>query len=144
MCVHHAGVFRATRMRLNPRQRAVHALFKTYIDVVHVGKEEGDKLFKQRTGVRTNAAVKLDAVHIMQCIRRGHSPELRTVWPSWHIAIMRWHWTHASCMQTAICAHSRPDWTCRHACLLAVVIPEAHEQIILSHTDWLLLAAAVG
>lgn len=44
------GVFRATRMRLNPRQRAAHALFKTYIDVVHVDKEEGDKLFKQRTG----------------------------------------------------------------------------------------------
>lgn len=45
-----SGVFRATRMRLNPRQRAAHALFKTYIDVVHVDKEEGDKLFKQRTG----------------------------------------------------------------------------------------------
>jgi hypothetical protein len=45
-----AGVFRATRMRLNPRQRAAHALFKTYIDIVHVDKEEGDKLFKQRTG----------------------------------------------------------------------------------------------
>jgi DNA replication licensing factor MCM4 len=45
-----AGVFRATRMRLNPRQRAAHALFKTYIDIVHVDKAEGDKLFKQRTG----------------------------------------------------------------------------------------------
>jgi hypothetical protein len=37
-------------MRLNPRQRAAHALFKTYIDIVHVDKVEGDKLFKQRTG----------------------------------------------------------------------------------------------
>jgi hypothetical protein len=37
-------------MRLNPRQRAAHALFKTYIDIVHVDKAEGDKLFKQRTG----------------------------------------------------------------------------------------------
>jgi hypothetical protein len=46
-------------MRLNPRQRAVHALFKTYIDVVHVGKEEGDKLFKQRTGVRCSTAATL-------------------------------------------------------------------------------------
>lgn len=48
------GVFRATRLRLNPRQRAAHALFKTYIDVVHVDKEEGDKLFKQRTGAEVS------------------------------------------------------------------------------------------
>lgn len=52
-----AGVFRATRMRLNPRQRAAHALFKTYMDVVHVDKEEGDKLFKQRTGATVSGSI---------------------------------------------------------------------------------------
>jgi hypothetical protein len=54
-------------MRLNPRQRAVHALFKTYIDVVHVGKEEGDKLFKQRTGVRVTRASVLH--HVLPAIQ---------------------------------------------------------------------------
>eukprot|EP00878_Enallax_costatus_P013418 GHUV01014031.1.p1 GENE.GHUV01014031.1~~GHUV01014031.1.p1 ORF type:complete len:879 (+),score=279.82 GHUV01014031.1:392-3028(+) len=44
------GIFRATRLRLNPRQRAAHALFKTYLDVVHVAKDETDKLFRPRTG----------------------------------------------------------------------------------------------
>lgn len=46
----YTGIFRATRLRLNPRQRAAHALFKTYLDVVHVGKDETDKLFRPRTG----------------------------------------------------------------------------------------------
>lgn len=50
-------MFRATRMRVNPRQRAAHALFKTYLDVVHVDKEEGDKLFKQRTGAEVSLSV---------------------------------------------------------------------------------------
>lgn len=44
-------------MRLNPRQRAAHALFKTYMDIVHVDKEEGDKLFKQRTGAEVRYCV---------------------------------------------------------------------------------------
>ncbi|GBF94367.1 DNA replication licensing factor MCM4 [Raphidocelis subcapitata] len=35
------GIFRATRLRVNPRQRAVHALFKTYLDVVHVDRGDG-------------------------------------------------------------------------------------------------------
>jgi len=33
------GIFRAARMRVNPRQRALHALFKTYLDVIHVQRD---------------------------------------------------------------------------------------------------------
>ena len=33
------------RLRVNPRQRAVHALFKTYLDVVHVARADEAKLF---------------------------------------------------------------------------------------------------
>jgi len=40
-----AGIFRATRLRVNPRQRAVHALFKTYLDVVHVARADEGKMF---------------------------------------------------------------------------------------------------
>eukprot|EP00775_Hariotina_reticulata_P002347 gene2347-2653_t len=53
------GVFRATRLRLNPRQRASHALFKTYLDVVHVQKEETDKLFRPRGANTTQASPQL-------------------------------------------------------------------------------------
>jgi len=53
--VWHSGVSAATRLRLNPRQRASHALFKTYLDVVHVQKEETDKLFRPRGANTTQA-----------------------------------------------------------------------------------------
>jgi hypothetical protein len=39
------GIFRATRLRVNPRQRAMHALFKTYLDVVHVARADEAKMF---------------------------------------------------------------------------------------------------
>lgn len=33
-------------MRVNPNQRALHALFKTYLDIVHVQKDETAQLYK--------------------------------------------------------------------------------------------------
>eukprot|EP00882_Tetradesmus_deserticola_P034770 GHRQ01040035.1.p2 GENE.GHRQ01040035.1~~GHRQ01040035.1.p2 ORF type:complete len:102 (-),score=30.84 GHRQ01040035.1:54-359(-) len=48
-----AGIFRASQLRVNPRQRAAHALFKTYLDVVHVAKDEGDRLFRPRGAAGT-------------------------------------------------------------------------------------------
>eukprot|EP00879_Flechtneria_rotunda_P020435 GHRR01021500.1.p1 GENE.GHRR01021500.1~~GHRR01021500.1.p1 ORF type:complete len:510 (+),score=166.40 GHRR01021500.1:266-1795(+) len=63
------GVFRATRMRLNPRQRAAHALFKTYLDVVHVAKDEVDKLFRPRGAGGNAAEVSRTLQHVcMQCL----------------------------------------------------------------------------
>ena len=44
------GIFRATRLRVNPRQRAVHALFKTYLDVVHVDRGDGGRGLFASTG----------------------------------------------------------------------------------------------
>lgn len=40
-----AGIFRASRMRVNPRQRSLHALFKTYLDVLHFEKDAGTRMF---------------------------------------------------------------------------------------------------
>ena len=38
------GIFRSNPVRINPRQRTIKALFKTYIDVLHVQKTDKKKL----------------------------------------------------------------------------------------------------
>ncbi len=45
-----AGCYRAQPMRANPRQAALHALFRTYIDVVHVARDESRRLFSVPAG----------------------------------------------------------------------------------------------
>src|SRR4051794_12795570 len=35
------GIFRAVPTRVNPRQRTIKALFRTYLDVVHIQKGSG-------------------------------------------------------------------------------------------------------
>lgn len=44
--IHLTGIFRSVPVRLNPRQRVIKSLFKTYLDVVHVKKTD-----KKRMGV---------------------------------------------------------------------------------------------
>lgn len=46
----HAGCYRAQPMRANPRQASLHALFRTYIDVVHVARDESRRLFSVPAG----------------------------------------------------------------------------------------------
>ena len=38
------GIYRATPLRVNPRQRTVKAVYKTYIDVIHFRKTDLKKL----------------------------------------------------------------------------------------------------
>lgn len=38
------GIYRATPLRVNPRQRTVKAVYKTYIDVIHFRKSDTRKL----------------------------------------------------------------------------------------------------
>ena len=38
------GIYRATPIRVNPRQRNVRAVYKTYIDVIHFRKTDVSKL----------------------------------------------------------------------------------------------------
>ncbi|KAI9498256.1 MCM2/3/5 family-domain-containing protein [Zychaea mexicana] len=38
------GVFRSVPVRVNPRQRTIRALFRTYLDVVHVKRTDGKRL----------------------------------------------------------------------------------------------------
>lgn len=41
------GLYRAVPMRANPRQTALQSLFRTYIDVIHVQREESRRVFSQ-------------------------------------------------------------------------------------------------
>lgn len=38
------GIFRSIPVRVNPRQRTIRALFKTYIDVVHIKRGDGKRM----------------------------------------------------------------------------------------------------
>ncbi len=74
------GIFRATRLRLNPRQRAAHALFKTYIDVLHVARDEGGAAaaaFRSRGNTQQQVCVCVRAcvhmcVHALQSSSCSH------------------------------------------------------------------------
>jgi hypothetical protein len=65
LLVFRAGIFRASQLRVNPRQRAAHALFKTYLDVLHVAKDEGDRLFRPRgaAGTEVSSAAWFQKMH---------------------------------------------------------------------------------
>lgn len=39
-----SGIYRATPLRVNPRQRTVKAVYKTYIDVIHFLKTDTKRL----------------------------------------------------------------------------------------------------
>lgn len=49
------GIFRSVPVRVNPRQRTVKSLFKTYIDVVHIQRGDGKRLGVDKT-TRTGEA----------------------------------------------------------------------------------------
>ena len=38
------GIFRSVAVRLNPRQRVIKSLFKTYVDVVHIKKTDAKRM----------------------------------------------------------------------------------------------------
>jgi hypothetical protein len=40
-----AGIYRGMPLRVNPRQRAYYALYKTYIDIIHIGRDETAQMF---------------------------------------------------------------------------------------------------
>jgi DNA replication licensing factor MCM4 len=49
------GMYRAAAIRANPRQAALHALFRTYVDVVHIHRDETRRLFSQANGANAKA-----------------------------------------------------------------------------------------
>ncbi|KAI8903559.1 MCM2/3/5 family-domain-containing protein [Gorgonomyces haynaldii] len=48
------GIFRGIPVRVNPRRRAVKSLFKTYVDIVHIKKEDKKRLGRDKTAVAEN------------------------------------------------------------------------------------------
>ena len=54
------GIFRSIPVRVNPRQRTIRALFKTYIDVVHIKRGDGKRMgFDQSTRQGTGGNMSL-------------------------------------------------------------------------------------
>ena len=45
------GIYRATPLRVNPRQRTVKAVYRTYIDVIHFRKTDANRLRGREGGV---------------------------------------------------------------------------------------------
>ena len=41
------GIYRATPIRVNPRQRNVKAVYKTYIDVIHFKRSDKKRLYEK-------------------------------------------------------------------------------------------------
>ncbi|KAI8915519.1 MCM2/3/5 family-domain-containing protein [Powellomyces hirtus] len=48
------GIFRGIPVRVNPRRRAIKALFKTYVDIVHIKRTDAKRLGVDRTAVADN------------------------------------------------------------------------------------------
>ncbi len=40
-----AGIYRGMPLRVNPRQRAYYALYKTYLDIIHIERDETAQMF---------------------------------------------------------------------------------------------------
>lgn len=55
------GIFRSVPVRVNPRQRTIKSLFKTYLDVVHIRRGGGGRLGYDKT-TRPGAADRLPGV----------------------------------------------------------------------------------
>jgi hypothetical protein len=70
------GIYRATPVRVTPRNRAVHQLYRTYIDVVHFRQTDAKRLRVNRRDVGPDEyAAKYDAHQSVptQCVRVGSS-----------------------------------------------------------------------
>lgn len=63
------GIFKANQVRINPRQRSIKNVFKTYVDAVHVQKVD-----KKRMGIDVSTIEEELAEHVA-----GASPETRKI-----------------------------------------------------------------
>lgn len=58
------GTYRAVAMRLNPKNRTLHALYRTYIDVNHIQRDETAQLFSL-ANARGAAQVRHAHLHLL-------------------------------------------------------------------------------
>ena len=52
-----AGVYKAQSMRVNPRLRTLKSIYKTYIDIIHVSRDEQSKLFSVKTDSQSQSVL---------------------------------------------------------------------------------------
>lgn len=74
------GIFRGVPVRVNPRQRTIKALFRTYLDVVHIKRSDQKRLAVDRTIIGANESVvsydEGDEIHI---VNTGEEEEIRAL-----------------------------------------------------------------
>jgi DNA replicative helicase MCM subunit Mcm2 (Cdc46/Mcm family) len=59
------GIFRGVPVRVNPRQRTIKALFRTYLDVVHIKRSDQKRLAIDRSIINNGNAVVRYSIHIV-------------------------------------------------------------------------------
>ena len=64
-----SGIYRATPLRVNPRQRTVKAVYKTYVDVIHFRKADSKRL-RERDGEEDAEGWVLTAVRARGALRQ--------------------------------------------------------------------------
>jgi DNA replication licensing factor MCM4 len=74
------GIFRGVPVRVNPRQRTIKALFRTYLDVVHIKRSDQKRLAIDRTIIGGNESVvsydEGDEIHI---VNSGEEEEIKAL-----------------------------------------------------------------
>ena len=71
------GIFRATPLRVNPRQRTVKSVYKTYIDVIHFRKTDTSKLRGREEEEEEEEGHKaFSAERVEQLRRLSRSPDI--------------------------------------------------------------------
>lgn len=55
------GVYKAQSMRVNPRLRTLKSIYKTYIDIIHVSRDEQSKLFSVKTDSQSQSQSYLES-----------------------------------------------------------------------------------
>ena len=56
-----AGVYKAQSMRVNPRLRTLKSIYKTYVDIIHVSRDEQSKLFSVKTDTQSQSQTLLES-----------------------------------------------------------------------------------
>lgn len=74
--VHVTGIFRVSPVRVNPRQRTIKSIFKTYVDVLHVQKVD-----KKKMGVDTSTLEPEDEDDDEAQVRNAGLEETRKITP---------------------------------------------------------------
>lgn len=95
------GIYRATPLRVNPRQRTVKAVYKTYIDVMHFMKTDTSKLRGREDEKEEEEDEEVEGLHKTFTPERvqqlNQLSKLPDIYERLARALGRWWWVGISC-----------------------------------------------